>query len=193
MFRSNEIGVQNSIDACIIEDKGKKYMFWGSFNGIYATEITDDGLRVKDMSQKTRIAGNWFEAAYVHKRGNYFYLFASIGSCCEGDNSTYTTVVGRSENVLGPYVNKAGKEMMFDNFEELIKGDGIKFVGPGHNSRIVQDDAGVDWMLYHAYIKGESANGRVLAIDKVNWSEDGWPSVSNGRPSNSEFVPFFNE
>lgn len=192
MFRSNEIGVQNSIDACIIEDQGKKYMFWGSFNGIYATEITDDGLRVKDMNEKTRIAGNWFEAAYVHKRGNYFYLFASIGSCCDGDNSTYTTVVGRSENVLGPYVNKSGKEMMFDNFETVIKGDD-RFVGPGHNSRIVQDDAGNDWMLYHTYIKGESANGRVLALDRVEWSEDGWPSVSNGHPSRTSFVPVFNE
>lgn len=192
MFRSNEIGVQNSIDACIIEDNGQKYMFWGSFNGIYATQITDDGLRVKDMQSKTRIAGNWFEAAYVHKRGNYFYLFASIGSCCDGDNSTYTTVVGRSQNLLGPYVNKSGKEMMYDNYEVVIKGDDL-FVGPGHNSRIIQDDAGTDWMLYHTYIMGETSKGRVLALDRVDWSEDGWPSVSNGRPSRSSFVPVFND
>lgn len=192
MFRSNEIGVQNSIDACIIEDGGQKYMFWGSFNGIYATELTNDGLQVKDLSNKTRIAGNYFEAAYVHKRGNYFYLFASIGSCCDGDNSTYTTVVGRSDKLLGPYVNKSGKEMMYDNYEVLIKGDD-RFVGPGHNSRIIQDDAGTDWMLYHTYIKGETSKGRVLAIDHVEWSEDGWPSVSNNRPSRSSFVPVFND
>jgi len=193
MFRSNEIGVQNSIDACIIEDNGKKYMFWGSFNGIYATEITDDGLQVKDMNSKTRIAGNWFEAAYVHKRGNYFYLFASIGSCCDGDNSTYTTVVGRSQNLLGPYVNKSGNEMMYDNFEILLQGDKSRFVGPGHNARIVQDDEGTDWMLYHVYIKGETSKGRVLAIDRVDWSEDGWPSVSDGYPSRSAYAPVFND
>ncbi|MFV0417639.1 MAG: family 43 glycosylhydrolase [Dysgonomonas sp.] len=192
MFISSEIGVQNSIDACIVEDNGKKYMFWGSFNGIYATELTNDGLRVKSLDGEVRIAGNWFEAAYVHKRGNYFYLFASIGSCCDGDNSTYTTVVGRSQNILGPYVNKSGKEMMYDNFEIVIKGDD-RFVGPGHNSRIVQDDAGNDWMLYHTYIKGETSKGRVLALDRVDWSEDGWPSVSNGHPSRSSFVPEFND
>src|SRR5690554_4352639 len=31
LFRSNEIGVQNSIDPFYIEDKEKKYLFWGSF------------------------------------------------------------------------------------------------------------------------------------------------------------------
>ena len=31
MFRSNEIGVQNSIDPFYIEDGGRKYMFWGVF------------------------------------------------------------------------------------------------------------------------------------------------------------------
>ena len=35
MFRSNGIGVQNSIDPFYIEDAGKKFLFWGSFRGIY--------------------------------------------------------------------------------------------------------------------------------------------------------------
>ncbi len=166
-------------------------MFWGSFNGIYAVELTTDGLKVKDMSQKKRIAGNAFEAAYVHKRGGYFYLFASIGACCEGDNSTYKVVVGRSANVLGPYVNKEGKDMLSDNYELLIRSDNV-FAGPGHNSRIITDDNGTNWMLYHSYLKGQSDKGRLIVLDHVSWS-DGWPSISNGVPSKeSELVPFFN-
>ena len=38
MFRSNEINVQNSIDPFYIEEGGRKYLFWGSFRGIYAIE-----------------------------------------------------------------------------------------------------------------------------------------------------------
>jgi arabinan endo-1,5-alpha-L-arabinosidase len=75
------------------------------------TELTDDGMAVKNLTKKTKIAGNSFEAPYIHKRGNYYYLFASIGSCCEGMNSTYKVVVGRSENVDGPYLNKSGVDM----------------------------------------------------------------------------------
>ena len=48
MFRSNEINVQNSIDPFYIDDGGKKYLFWGSFRGIYAIELSDDGLSLKD-------------------------------------------------------------------------------------------------------------------------------------------------
>lgn len=47
MFRSNEINVQNSIDPFYIEDAGKKFLFWGSFRGIYGIELSEDGLSVK--------------------------------------------------------------------------------------------------------------------------------------------------
>ena len=47
MFRSNGIKVQNSIDPFYIEEDGRKYLFWGSFRGIYAIELSKDGLTVK--------------------------------------------------------------------------------------------------------------------------------------------------
>ena len=46
LFRSNEIGVHNSIDPFYIEEDGKKYLFWGSFFGIYSIELTDDNTSV---------------------------------------------------------------------------------------------------------------------------------------------------
>jgi arabinan endo-1,5-alpha-L-arabinosidase len=39
LFRSSEIGVQNSIDEVYIEDEGKSYLAWGSFHGIYIIEL----------------------------------------------------------------------------------------------------------------------------------------------------------
>jgi arabinan endo-1,5-alpha-L-arabinosidase len=99
LINAKTIGVQNSIDGFFIEDNGNKYFFWGSFSGIYATQLTDDGLAVKTGSDNKptllkRICGNKFEATNIYKHGDYYYLFASIGSCCDGANSTYTTVVG---------------------------------------------------------------------------------------------------
>lgn len=57
LFRSNEIQIQNCIDPFYIEDKGKKYLFWGSFHGIYGTELTADGLSLKKGAKIQRIAG----------------------------------------------------------------------------------------------------------------------------------------
>ena len=51
LFRSNEIKIQNCIDPFYIEDNGKKYLFWGSFHGIYGTELTEDGLSLKKDQQ----------------------------------------------------------------------------------------------------------------------------------------------
>lgn len=188
LFRSDGIGVQNSIDPNYVEDGGKKYLFWGSFRGIYGIELSDDGLSLKAGSEKRQVAGTSYEGVYIHKRGNYYYMFASIGSCCNGLSSTYTTVVGRSEDLWGPYLNKNSESMM-NNKHEILIAKNNSFVGVGHNSEIVQDNAGNDWILYHGYSVGRGT-GRHLFLDKVEWV-DNWPVVSGGSPSIIASSPVF--
>jgi len=139
---------------------------------------------------KKRICGNRFEASNIFKRGEWYYLFASIGTCCEGANSTYQTVVGRSASVLGPYLNKTGGDMLYDNYEVVISGNDV-WAGPGHNSILMQDDAGTDWIIYHGFKKKEAENGRYVLMDKLIWSSDGWPSVKGNAPSTVEVMPCF--
>ena len=193
LFRSNEIGVQNSIDPCYIEDDGKHYLFWGSFRGIYCVELTSDGLGLKnpDNPGKIQVAGTAFEATYVHKRGDYYYLFASIGSCCEGLNSTYRLVVGRSQSILGPYVNKAGNSMMSNNYTPVVN-NSTRFKGTGHCSEIVQDDRGNDWILYHGWDAENEKNGRTVLLSQVKWDSNDWPYVDGGVPAINSTKPFFN-
>ena len=188
MFRRNGIKVQNSIDPFYIEDNGHKYLFWGSFRGIYAIELSEDGLSLKSGSSPVQIAGTAYEGTYIHKRGGYYYMFASIGSCCEGLKSTYTTVVGRSTSLFGPYLDKKGQSMM-DNHHEILIHKNDSFVGTGHNSEIVSDNAGTDWLFYHA-VSVANPDGRVLMLDKIDWI-DGWPSVEGNSPSVKSEKPRF--
>ena len=188
MFRSNGIKVQNSIDPFYIEDNGHKYLFWGSFRGIYAIELSEDGLSLKSGSSPVQIAGTAYEGTYIHKRGGYYYMFASIGSCCDGLKSTYTTVVGRSTSLFGPYLDKKGQSMM-DNHHEILIHKNDSFVGTGHNSEIVSDNAGTDWLFYHA-VSVANPDGRVLMLDKIDWI-DGWPSVEGNSPSVKSEKPRF--
>ncbi len=202
LFVSSEIGVHNSIDPCFFEEDGKKYLFWGSFYGLYMTELTSDGMAVKDMSKKTKVAGDAFEAAYVHKRGNYYYLFVSAGTCCDEERSTYRLMVGRAEKPEGPYLSKTGANMNEFNtgysipntYQPVILKGNDTFIGPGHNARIITDDAGVDWMLYHSFVKDKYDEGWCLMLDMVTWDEDGWPLVGNGTPSLVlDVAPVFNK
>ena len=113
LFRSTEIGVKNSIDPCYVEEFDKKYIVWGSFNDICIAELTEDALAIKNFNPinnpqpngswkrhagVTKLAGGAFEGAMIYKRGKYYYLFCSVGSCCNGENSTYKTVEQRNHH-----------------------------------------------------------------------------------------------
>lgn len=189
LFSSTEVGVENSIDPFYFEDKGKKYIIWGSWHGIWAIELTEDGLAVKDIKNKKKLADTKFEASYVYKRNGYYYLFCSIGACCEGLKSTYQTVVGRATSFLGPYRTRDGKSMLNNDYM-LFLNSSSTVVGPGHNSRIIEDESGQTWMYYHGYRRDDGDRGRVVWLDRVQWDAEGWPYVEGGGPSmNTQVAP----
>ena len=193
LFISSEIGVQNSIDPFYIEEEdGSKYLFWGSFRGIYGIQLSDDGLSLKPDAEKVQIAGTLTEGTYIFKHNGYYYLFGSAGTCCEGLNSTYHVVVARSENLMGPYVNKSGRSALENNFM-LVLQKSNKVVGPGHNSEIVLDDAGQYWMLYHGFDAADPDGGRKVYLDQIIWDKDGWPTIRNRTPSVTANAPLFGE
>lgn len=191
MFNSEEIGVNNSIDPFVFIEDDKVYMIWGSFRGIYLTELTSDGKSVKDFNDKTLLAGFeterpldvfTYEAAYLIKTDDYYYLFLSNGLCCTGDK-TYNVRVARSKNIKGPYLDHLGRNMFNQDRGSLVVGRSGFFIAPGHNS-VILDDNGDYWLVYHAYHKDVS-NKRVLLIDKLEW-DNGWPQVKNRMPSNTK-------
>ena len=181
LFRSFEIGVRNSIDPFYIKDKGRHYLIWGSFSGIYIIELSDDGLSVKKGAVKTQIGGTAYEGSYIYKRNGYYYFFGSIGLCCSGAASTYQTVYARSTSLFGPYTTKTGGSLMKNQHEVLIHGN-EKWAGTGHNAEIFTDKNGDDWIIYHAYSKTNPGIGRMALMDKVHWTNN-WPSVYGSTPS----------
>lgn len=188
LFISKEIGVQNSIDPVYFAEEGKKYLFWGSFRGIYAIELSDDALNIKEGAKPIQIAGTLTEGTNIFKHNGYYYLVGSAGTCCEGERSTYRVVVARSEKLLGPYVNKEGKPSM-DNGFSLMMERSKDVIGPGHNANFVTDDAGQHWMLYHGFDASEPEAGRKVYLDRIIWDAEGWPTVASSQPSEKGAKP----
>ena len=195
LFLSSEIGIPNCIDPFYYEDGGKKYLFMGSYNdaptqGTYGVELADDGKSVKDMNQKFKVAAGDFEGVNLFKRGEYYYFFGSKNNCCDGAASIYQVRVGRSKNLMGPYLDKAGNDLAVRGNGTLVLQRSDKYAGPGHNARLITDKNGDDWMLYHAMdVKNAmigTVNQRALMLDKVSWDADGWPLVNDGYPSSSK-------
>lgn len=170
----------NAIDPNVVVDlEGTPWLSFGSFwGGLKMIELTQEGARANDTL--TSIAarpqnGGALEAPFIVRRCGYYYLFASFDTCCQGVNSTYKTMVGRSTEVTGPYSDKNGTAMMQGGGTLILQG-GTRYKGPGHNAVIFTEDAAYN--VYHSY--DANSNGQsVLRISELVFDADGWP-ISGG-------------
>lgn len=191
----------NAIDPNLVEDKdGTPYLAFGSFwEGLKIVPLRRDRMgldgqgdnlptiatRVHDPSTGNPPAidgnpagagGNAIEAPFIFRKGEYFYLFASIDYCCKGPKSTYKMIVGRSKNVKGPYLDKNGLPMSKGGGTLLLDGDS-NWYGVGHNA--VCEFDGVDYLIFHGYDAHDNGISK-LRIEKLAWL-NGWPAIMAGK------------
>jgi arabinan endo-1,5-alpha-L-arabinosidase len=170
------------------EDTGQLYIFYGSyFGGISARELSADGLHSDPATQTQITIANRYEGAEVEYKDGYYYLFVSATDCCRGPLTGYSVFVGRSEDILGPYVDRDGFSLLEGRVggTPVISMNGNRWVGPGHNDVFVDFD-GQWWTVYHAVDRNdpyfEGAVGftkRPVLLDAIDWI-DGWPTVRGG-------------
>ncbi|MDR2628222.1 MAG: family 43 glycosylhydrolase, partial [Dysgonamonadaceae bacterium] len=193
-------GVPNSIDPFYFQTgSGQRYLFWGSFNGIYGQEIAPDMRTL--TGAKFKIAGNAFEATYIYEKDGKFWFFGSNGTCCEGADSKYHLSVAVADTIAGPYKTKDGKNILNNGQEgtPFLHGDSnTGWVGPGHNAEIIRDDNGRYFILYHAIasknplLPNGGATRRPLMMDEIIWGNDNWPTIAGGLPSSTpRQAPYF--
>jgi arabinan endo-1,5-alpha-L-arabinosidase len=160
----------NAIDADLaVDEYGDPWMTFGSWNsGIKLTRL--DPLSMKPVGQLYSIASKagGIEAPDVVYRQGYYYLFVSLGKCCDGVNSTYHIVYGRSEKMTGPYLDKNGIDML-NGGGSLLDGGNDVWIGPGG-----QDIINTNLIIRHAYPSSENPWAAVL-ISALNWDAEGWP------------------
>ena len=113
-----------------------------------------------------------FEAANLHRRGGWWYLFVSRGFYA---NHTYKIAVGRAKTLDGQFLDREGRRMtdgFATNVIESKKED--RFFGPGHNGEIVTI-GGRDYIPLHCHIAGKNHRARPFFVTELTWDADGWP------------------
>jgi arabinan endo-1,5-alpha-L-arabinosidase len=177
-----------TFDPEVVEDNGQKYIFFGSYyGGIAARELSDDGLQSDASTQVQITIPNRYEGPELVYRDGYWYLFVSATNCCNGPLTGYSVFVGRSEDILGPYVDREGVSLLSGRVggTPFLTMNGNRWVGLGHNS-VFQDFDGQWWTVYHAVDQNdpyfEGAVGftkRPVLLDPIDWI-NGWPTVRGG-------------
>ncbi|MET0403069.1 MAG: family 43 glycosylhydrolase, partial [Cystobacter sp.] len=172
----------------LITQSGERYIYYGGYyGGISVRRLSEDGLTSDPYSQVEVTLPNRYQAAHVLRHGEYYYLLASAGGCCQGALSGYGVFAGRSRQPQGPFVDREGVRLTYNRVggTPVLGANGNRWVGPGH-SALVTDAGGQAWLLYQAidrndpFLSGSSQQAspskRQLMMDALDWVED-WPVV----------------
>jgi arabinan endo-1,5-alpha-L-arabinosidase len=176
-IRSREDDDFNALDpAAFLDTDGKLWLSFGSFwSGIKLIELDPaTGRRISPDSPMYSLA-HWdsIEAPYIYKHDGRYYLFVSLGMCCRGIRSTYNTRVGRAETVMGPYLDKDGKDLLLGGGTVVTQSVG-PFIGPGHAGIIEVN--GQSWFSCHFY-DATARGASKLSVRPLKWTADGWPEI----------------
>jgi arabinan endo-1,5-alpha-L-arabinosidase len=171
----------NAIDPSpFVDSSGNWWLVFGSFyDGIHIIQLNPaTGLRLQSNLTVSTIAarGNpsaGEEGPFIYLYNGTYYYFAPIDICCNGVNSTYRIIVGRSQNPLGPYLDRGGIDLMQGGGTILLSAHG-NINGPGGQS--VFTDGTQPTLVYH-YYDGNNNGAPTLGINRLAFDSDGWPFV----------------
>ena len=165
---------QDAIDPGLLLDPttGRLWVSYGTYFGTIRLIELDPktGSRVKGNKEKD-IAIDC-EATDLIYRDGWYYLLGTHGTCCDGVNSTYNIVVGRSHSVEGPYLDNVGRDM-YHGGGKMVIAAGDRKTGAGHFGRTIIDE-GVEIMSFHWEADFDLSGRSTLAIHPLLWKND-WP------------------
>lgn len=110
----------------------------------------------------------------VRRDGRYWCLYSGGNWQHEG----YGVAAAWAPTPLGPWTEEPAQA------PGVLRTDPAHALGPGHAS-VVTDDAGQDWLVYHAWDPGYGA--RRMCLDPLDWTADG--PVCRGPSSGSRPAP----
>ncbi|KAB1110919.1 family 43 glycosylhydrolase [Micromonospora aurantiaca] len=164
----------NAIDPNLtVDDQGRWWLTFGSFwSGIKMIPIDPaTGRRLGTAMYALANYGPGIEAPVLVKRGAWYYLYVSFDRCCQGAASTYRIMVGRSASPTGPFVDRAGRDMLAGGGTQILASHGSVH-GPGHQAVLADTDG--DVLFYHYYAENGAS---LLGVNRIGYDAAAWPYV----------------
>lgn len=177
----------NAIDPNILVEKPhgtraeQVWLTYGSFwGGLYQRKVeARTGRLIRGgtqyhLAQQPRDRRGALEGASLIEHNGWYYLFASVGLCCEIpiERDTYQEIVGRSRSPHGPFLDQRGQPLLQGGGSILLSGD-QNWLAPGGGSLWQSSDGQQTLIAFH--VLSRAHNGALsLWIERVAWQND-WP------------------
>lgn len=186
---------EEAIDAFVFQDDDEKlYITWKAYGltpgrdiEILCSELSDDGMQlVGDHFTLTDFTKGWQgagdEGQCIVKRNGWYYMFYSVGGCCD-NRCDYRVRVARSKNLRNGW----------EQFPEPIIQGGDEWRCTGHGTLVTTPDNRYFYM-YHSYNATDFEYiGRQGMLSEVLWNDEtGWPYFKYNTPALKAEVPFEN-
>ncbi|MFV0522194.1 MAG: glycoside hydrolase family 43 protein [Mangrovibacterium sp.] len=134
------------------DDDGQVYLFWGSWNEARYVKLKSNMIETEDAIETVH-AKNFFEAPWIHKRGDTYYLSYAA-------HYPSTTEYSTSKSITGPW-----------EYQGVIN-DTVPNSPTNHQAII--NFKGKDYFFYH---NAASSTGgpyrRSVCVDYLNYDENG--------------------
>ena len=151
---------------------GRLWMSYGTYFGFIRLVELDPATGKRVEGNKAIDIAIDCEASALIYRNGWYYLLGTHGTCCDGVNSTYNIVVGRSHNVTGPYLDNVGRDMLKGGGKMVLAAGG-RLIGAGHFGRYIVEE-GVEKMSCHFEADMDRSGRSVLNVRPLVWKND-WP------------------
>lgn len=163
----------DAIDPSLLMDPdGRLWMSYGTYFGFIRLVELDPATGKRVEGNKAIDIAIDCEASALIYRNGWYYLLGTHGTCCDGVNSTYNIVVGRSRNVTGPYLDNVGRDMLKGGGKMVLAAGG-RLIGAGHFGRYIVEE-GVEKMSCHFEADMDRSGRSVLNVRPLVWKND-WP------------------
>ena len=171
---SNGVEDCDAIDPAFLLDPtdGRLWLTYGTYFGYIRIVELDPETGTRMPNNRPLNIAIDCEATAMMYRDGWYYLLGTHGTCCDGANSTYNIVVGRSKKVTGPFLDNMGMDMLKGGGKFFVGASG-RFVGPGHFGLLDLGD-GAQKFSCHYEADLDRSGRSVLDICPLLW-KDGWP------------------
>ncbi|MCQ2148543.1 MAG: family 43 glycosylhydrolase, partial [Bacteroidales bacterium] len=166
----------DAIDAGLFLDPttGRLWVTYGTYFGFIRMVELDPKTGERAKGAKDINVAIDCEATTMIYNDGWYYLLGTHGTCCDGLNSTYNIVCGRSRNVTGPFLDNMGRDMLKGGGKMVVAAEPRR-IGAGHFGREVLAE-GVEKVSFHWEADMDQSGRSVLAIRPLLW-RNGWPEA----------------
>ncbi|KAE8356325.1 glycosyl hydrolase [Aspergillus coremiiformis] len=159
--------IQNIDPTVLVDDDGHVYIYFGTFGQLFGYQLDSDMLTVKSSATQVTSLTGYFEAPWLMKRHNVYYMLFAANNAASDSPCTPTSyhaciAYGTASSPMGPWT-----------FQDVI----LPIVSSTTSHSGAVEWKGEWYLIYHtADAVGGGHFRRSVAFDKLTWDDSQTPA-----------------